>query len=448
MRDLLIILIVLAVALYALRKPWVGAVAGVLISLASPHMEFGYSAADWPVAQLVAITTLIGMLATTDRQNPVQGAPVLWFFAFWVWICITLPFSFYFDASFGLWVRSMKIFLLVVVALVLVNDKHKVDVLIWCIVVALGYYGVKGGIFTLATGGNFRVWGPGGFVEGNNELALALISLLPLVYYLFQQSTRRWVRWGLIGTMAILPVTVLGSHSRGALLALGVMALVMWVKSDRKIVWGAGIAAMTPAILSLMPEHWWSRMETIQSYEQDGSALGRINAWWNAFNIARSNFFGGGFSIYYPEVFQRYSPEPDRVHAAHSIYFQVLGEHGFVGLFLFLAIGVSTLWSCFRMERLAKRHPQVKWAGQLGAMLTVSIVGFGVGGAFLSLAYFDFLYYQMAIGAVGLALAQRQLAAHQQIAAAPPTAEPAGAHAAPGHAGPPLAHGVAPGVSR
>lgn len=411
MRDLLILSIVLAVAGYSLRKPWIGAVAGVLVSLMSPHMEFGYNAAGWPVAQIIAIGTLLGALITKDRQNPVVGTPVVWFLAFWVWTCVTLPFSFYFDLAIPLWLRSMKIFLLVLVALILVSDKRRLDVLIWCIVVALGFYGVKGGVFTLVTGGNFRVWGPGGFVEGNNELALALISMLPLMYYLLLQSKSRWVRRGLLVSMLILPVTILGSHSRGAFVALAVMTLVMWIKSDRKVVWGFGIVAMAPLVLSVMPEHWWTRMETIQTYEDDGSAMGRINAWWNAWNVARSNFFGAGFYMYTPEVFERYSPNPEAVHAAHSIYFQVLGEHGFAGLILFMGIGASTLWSCWRMERIAKANPQVKWVGQLGAMLTVSILGFAAGGAFLSLAYFDFLYYQMAIVALGLAFARRQIAA-------------------------------------
>ena len=42
---------------------------------------------------------------------------------------------------------------------------------------------------------------------------------------------------------------------------------------------------------------------------------------------------GGGFETYSKSVFQKYNPSYDRTHAAHSIYFQVLGEHGyFVGM--------------------------------------------------------------------------------------------------------------------
>lgn len=75
-------------------------------------------------------------------------------------------------------------------------------------------------------------------------------------------------------------------------------------------------------------------------YAQDSSALGRLNAWWMAFNLAKANFFGGGFAIYNAQTFALYAPDPTDIHAAHSIYFMVLGEHGFVGLALFLLLWI------------------------------------------------------------------------------------------------------------
>lgn len=396
MRDIVILFVIACGALYALKRPWVGAILSVWISLMSPHVEFGYRAASMPIALAVALTTLVGWLMSTDRTNPFEGTPTRWFMAFWVWICVTLPFSFYFDASLSLWERSMKINLLVLVALGLVNTRKKLEWLIGIIVLSLGYYGVKGGIFTILTGGNYRVWGPGGFVQGNNELALALVMLLPMVRYFHLHATGRYIRWAALGTLIILPFTILGSHSRGALVALVGMGAFLWLKSDRKIVGGALFVALGVAVLAFMPAHWWERMETIQTYEQDDSALGRINAWWNAWNLAKANFFGGGFMIYTYEVFGRYAPEPERVHAAHSIYFQVLGEHGFIGLLIFLGIGAATWLYCRKLIAAGRSDPALKWAADFGGLIQVSMVGFALGGAFLSLAYFDLPYYQMA----------------------------------------------------
>ncbi len=421
MRDTILLTIFVLGALYALRQPWIGAVMSVWISLGSPHVEFGFAAAHWPVAMIVAVGTLLGLAVTRDRQNPFVGAPVWVLMAFWLWLCITLPFSMYFEPSLKLWERSMKIFVLIVVTLALINDRRKLDTLIIVIVVSLGFYGVKGGLFTLASGGSFRVWGPpGGFVEGNNELALALVMLLPMVRYLHMQSTNKWARLAAIVTMALLPITVLGSHSRGALIALSAMAFFLWLKGDKKVMGGILLVTLGLAALSFMPEHWWARMETITTYQADASAMGRINAWWNAWNLAKDNLFGGGFSIYYAPVFARYAPVPDDIHAAHSIYFQVLGEHGFVGLFLFCMIAVATWFTCQRLIRQGRTAPEHKWAADLGVMIQVSMIGFAAGGAFLSLAYFDLPYYQLAIAVLALRIVERNIAQPARAAGAAP----------------------------
>ena len=179
----------------------------VWLSVMSPHKTFGWAAAEWPLASLVAVATLVGMLFSRDKRNPVLGPPAAALLCFWIWICITLPFSFYVEASLDNWERSMKIFLMVFVVLMVVDDKRKLHVLIIVLVLSLAYFGVKGGVFTIATGGNYRVWGPGGFVEGNNELALALVTTLPLVRYLQLQAKDKWLKHAGTATLLLMPVT-------------------------------------------------------------------------------------------------------------------------------------------------------------------------------------------------------------------------------------------------
>jgi len=410
MRDLLLLAICVAGALYALRRPWVGAVMSVWLSVMSPHKTFGWSAAEWPLASLVAIATLVGLLFTRDKRNPILGPPVAALLCFVIWICITLPFSFYFDRSLDLWERSMKIYLMVFVTLMLIDDKRKLQVLIVTLVVSIGYFGVKGGIFTIASGGNYRVWGPGGFIGGNNELALALVAVLPLVRYLQMQATNKNLKRAYTATLVLMPATILGSHSRGALLALAIMALFLWFKSERKAIGGIIIVAVGALALSLMSQQWWERMDTITEYKEDDSAQGRINAWWVAWNVAKDRITGGGFMMYHMDVMAKYAPDPTQSRAAHSIYFQVMGEHGFIGLALFMSIGALTWLTCRQLIRIGRAQPEHKWAADLGAMMQVSIIGYAVGGAFLSLAYFDLPYYQMAIAVIALRIVKQQQA--------------------------------------
>ena len=95
-----------------------------------------------------------------------------------------------------------------------------------------------------------------------------------------------------------------------------------------------------------------------------------------------------------------YSPVQGRgdfdsvVYVAHSIYFQALGEHGFPGLLLFLAIGVWTWFTAGRLGRESMKRPDYEpWVPLLMRMCQVSLAGFAVGGAFLSLMVFDLSFY-------------------------------------------------------
>ena len=162
------------------------------------------------------------------------------------------------------------------------------------------------------------------------------------------------------------------------------------------------MVVMAFLLLGFLPESWFQRMNTIGEFHEDASAMGRINAWWMAWNLARANFFGGGFEIYTPAVFSQYAPVPDDLHAAHSIYFQILGEHGFVGLVLFVVLWLTVWWLAGQLRLRGDARPETLLVSHLGAMIQVSLVAYGVGGAFLSLAYFDLPYYLLVLVVVSL----------------------------------------------
>jgi probable O-glycosylation ligase (exosortase A-associated) len=221
---------------------------------------------------------------------------------------------------------------------------------------------------------------------------------LPLMRYLQLQATNRWVRYGLSAAILLSVLSIFASYSRGAVLAVAAMGFFLLLKSRKKgpIILIALVAV--PLMLSFMPEEWFERLHTIKTYEQDASALGRINAWWFAFNVAVARpLVGGGYQVFDPELFKRYAPEPENFHDAHSIYFQVLGEHGFVGLILFLLLGWLALRSAAWVIRNTKDVAELTWARDLASMVQVSMIGYAVGGAFLGLAYFDLYYHLVAI---------------------------------------------------
>jgi putative inorganic carbon (HCO3(-)) transporter len=397
-RDTAIISIIVFFSLAALRKPWIGVMLWTWVGIMNPH-RYGWMSATLPLAALVAGCTLLGAMISKDRRtNPFDTAPAVVLLLFVLWICLTYPFAINREASFEMWSRVMKIDFMIFVTLLLLNSQRHIMIFLWVVVASLGFYGVKGGLFTLFTGGNYRVWGPpGGFIEDNNSLALALIMTIPLMHFLRSQLVKTWQKHAMTLVMLLTALAALGSHSRGALLGLGAMVFVLWTRSTKKLSTGAMIALAAVAMLAFMPEAWEERMASISAFQEDASALGRINAWWMAWHLAADRFAGGGFSIYDAATFAMYAPNPEDVHAAHSIYFQVLGEHGFIGLFLFMLMW----WLVWRMAGQLRRNgqlrPKTRWVSDLAAMCQVSLAGYAVGGAFLSLSYFDLPYDILAL---------------------------------------------------
>jgi probable O-glycosylation ligase (exosortase A-associated) len=378
------------------------------LSLMSPHVH-AWNLNTMPVAAAMAGSTLLGLVFTKDRRDfsitPETGVLI----AFMFWMSITLPSSLNFDDSFLMWKRVMKIDLMVLVSLVLLYSKKHLLTFIWVVVCSIGFYGVKGGLFTLLTGGAYLVWGPvGTFIEGNNELALALIIITPLFRFLQLQTTSKLGKRVITVAMILCVAASLGSHSRGALLAMAAMGTALWWYGGGRLSILLGILFVAIAALMFLPEHWFARMSTISDYQSDESAMGRINAWLMAWNLATDRFFGGGFEIYDLNTFALYAPDPVDVHAAHSIYFQVLGEHGFVGLFLFLTLWFLVWWKAGSLRKEAQKEPHTQWLSDLGAMCQVSLVGYAVGGAFLSLAYFDLPYNILIMTVLGRRWIQRR----------------------------------------
>jgi probable O-glycosylation ligase (exosortase A-associated) len=397
-RDLLLIVILLGTLPFAFKHTYVAVLLWTWVSIMNPHkLAYGF-ANDAPFALVAAVTALVSLIATKDKLKLPKETPVTVLILFVIWMAITTAASFYPDESFMQLKKVIKIQLMTLVALAALQERRHIELFIWVNVLSIGFYGLKGGIFTIMTGGSYRVWGPpGGFIEGNNEIAVALIMSIPFMNYLRLIVTHKWVKIGLTAMMVLTAIAALGTQSRGALLALVAMMAVLWVRSDKKMVMGVTLVMVGMLLLALMPSSWEERMHTIKEYEEDGSAMGRINAWWLAFNIANRRITGAGFEAYTPETFAAFAPNPADIHVAHSIYFSVLGEHGYIGLILFLLVWVHTLRVAGKIRTKTRNRKDLEWLFHLAGMSQVALVGYAVGGAFLSLAYFDLPYNIMVI---------------------------------------------------
>jgi len=417
--DVLLSAFVFGLLLFVFRYPAIGPYLWAWLSLMNPHkLTYGF-ANQFGFALIVAIVTIFTVFLTRKRQAyPFTPVTIVWLL-FVAWMSFTSLFALN-DPVLVLerWIFVMKIQLMMVVTLLLIDSRAKLQLLIWIVTFSIAFYGIKGGIFTVLSGGAYRVWGPqDSMVQENNSLAVALVMLIPLMYYLFQTSSRGVVR--LILAICILTafVSVLGSQSRGALVAVLAMTLFLALKSRHRIRMGVGLALLLALGFVLMPDSWIERMSTIANYEADSSAMSRLYTWKTLWNLALDRpLVGGGFRSDALVVFERYGPiGPDfealrgSIWVAHSIYLQTLGEHGFVGLGLFILLGFLTWRRAGQLARLTVGDPEFgDWVPRLMPMVQVSLIGFAAGGAYLSLAYFGLPYYVVGFVVLVDALVRRR----------------------------------------
>lgn len=409
LRDIVITLIVFGSLPFILSRPYIGVLVWSWLGYMNPHRQSWGFAMDFPFAQIVAITLLVAVLLKKEDKKP----PIDTFFYLWLtfigWMVITSFFAYFPEDALIYLVRVLKIQLIIFVTLMIMKNKERINMMIWVIYLSIGFFGIKGGIFTIATAGSHRVWGPvGTFIADNNHLATALLMVLPLGYYLYRQTADKRIRYALLASMFLIAVSVVGSQSRGAFLAILAVGAMFWWKSKQKFTIGTVVLLLLPVMFMSMPQSWHDRMATIQNYEEDASAMGRINAWTYAVNAASDRITGVGFESWMPETFAIWAPDPNAVHAAHSIYFGVLADHGWPGLAIFLAI----LWVCWRMNtriiKVTQGVPAYEWMNDLSKMLQISIVAYMTGGAFLSMAYFDLPWHLFAIVSIMNHIAREQ----------------------------------------
>lgn len=417
MRDLAVFLAVFGSLPFIFYRPWWGILVLAWLGYMNPHRLAYGAAVNFPFVSVVFITFLTAFLVNKDKtaKLPVTRETVL-LFIFVVWMFITTLNAFYPTLAWAQWDKVWKIQLIVLFSLLVINNRERIDYLIWTIVLSLGFYGVKGGIFTIITAGAYRVQGPSGtFIGGNNEIGLAMLVAIPLMRYIQLSHEKKLIKISMNVMMFLTMISIVGTHSRGALVGAVLMGLFMIWKSRKRFVLLIMAASFIGLVMHFAPSQWFERMETIETYDEDKSAMGRINAWWMAYNLAKDNPVGGGYDTFQPPMFHVYAPLPWNVHDAHSIYFEVLGEQGFIGLTLFLILWWFTWASATQVLKKTKKVPEKQWMYDLASMLQVSIIAYATGGAFLGLAYFDLPYHLIVMVVVLKTLALKKDEASSKI---------------------------------
>jgi probable O-glycosylation ligase (exosortase A-associated) len=404
MRDLFLIVIVIACSVVALRKPVFGLLAFVSLGILNPHSLAWGIGRTFRHSLFVGASTIVGYLFWTEpKRLPIKRESVL--LVALLFICgFSTLFAIYPDRAFDKLISVSKILLIVLLSTSIINTERRLHLLLRVIAFSLGFYAVKGGIFSVATAGNYMVFGPdGSFFSGNNGIGMALVMNVPLLFYLSKMESKRWIRLVTKAMLYLSYPAVIFTYSRGAWLGLLLVTALLAVKSRHKILLGVGAGIWGVILFSffiqVVPEKLTDRYESLVNYKQDESAQSRFWNWEFCQRVGRANpWTGGGFDFQSPETYARYYPEflerwPGKVWSCHSMWFTMLGEHGFPGLFVWVALVASCFRSVRAISLFAGTRPEMSWTVNYADMVRTAIFAFMVLGTFVDIAYFDIFYY-------------------------------------------------------
>ncbi len=269
---------------------------------------------------------------------------------------------------------------------------------VWAWLLVMSYVAFYG----LTHGGR----GPGGFLGDENDLALACATAFPFAFYGFEwmRGRRRWASLVLGGLLVLAIVT---SFSRSGFVGLAAAALYCVVTARyrlRSIAIGV-FAAL--AFLAVSPQSYIDELRTITEVNQ-GTAKGRRFLWATAVNMWKDHPIlgvgGGNFNFlagdYQPTTFEgrEYHERNWSGITVHSLYYQVLSEHGLVGVGLLGAFGFLYFRTLRRLRRRVRqdRHtdPELQQYVELYAgALEGAMVGYLGAGAFLSVLTYPYPWY-------------------------------------------------------
>jgi putative inorganic carbon (hco3(-)) transporter len=408
-RSIIFLLFFVAVLPTIAFNPFCGILLWSWFSFMSPQRLTYDGTTDMPFAIVVAIATLIAWSFSREPKRLPADVTLWLIVALMFWFSLTTVFALVPDLPLGKWLATCKSLLFVLITAVMLTNRVRFHALIWIMVISISFYGLKSGIGALLSGGNATAYGPASTViADNNHFAVALIVVIPLINSIRLNSQMKAVRIGAGVIMGLCLISAFASYSRGALLGLCGMGVFLWLKSRARVMPAIAIALALSIGLNFMPERWTERMNSIGTYEEDGSAQGRIAMWQASMAIASQRVLGAGFlGPYNQGVVDNYYPGI-KARAVHSIYFEVIGEHGYIGFLLWVLIPILAWRNGTWIIRHARQRSDLKWMEDLARMLQVSLVGYLVGGAFLSLSYWDFYFTLVAILA-----AMRKLAASE-----------------------------------
>jgi putative inorganic carbon (HCO3(-)) transporter len=406
MRDIAVLIFLAFLIVASIKKPWHGVLALAIFSYMNPHAYAWGFVRSLPVYYTLFIIVCIAYFKSSEKQSAFFDWRVTAFIILWLYFGLTTYFSLVPDAAWPKFIEVTKIYLPFFFTLTLINTREKLYYLIITIACSFGIIAFKGGIFALGSGFAHRVYGPPATqYAGNNEFALATIIIIPLLVFFYSETSHKKIKTALLFAIPICIASAISSWSRGALLALvATTGYLLW-HSKRKLLLLPSMFGFVYLLLPYLPEKWFSRMETLETYEEDASAAGRLETWQDGWNYTVDHpFLGAGFEGWIVVSARDW----------HSAYVEIFSEHGFIAFAIWFSMLIGSLISLTQIQKKTKSFPELKWVNNYAKSIKASLLAYMVGSAFLGVSYWDLLYHLIFIAALIKKFALEELSALTQ----------------------------------
>jgi probable O-glycosylation ligase (exosortase A-associated) len=389
---------------------------------------------EFPVSEVMAIGAILAYLLLDRKSPPGLNLVTVLVVAMAAWVTFTTfndpvrPVD-----AFGKWDWAIKTIVFSAFMPAMFRSRVQIEAFLQIYIFSLAGQFLPFAGKTILTGGKYGasfglVEGNGGLAEGSH-LATVCLMVIPILFHLrrYMLILPRWriIKLGYVGLAFACLAACVGTFERTAIVGLVVVVLGFLLRSRRRILYGAilaGVVVAGSSYVATSKNEWVERMKTIATYSKDNSAFGRILVWRWTLDFVKTHPYGGGFNAYLVDEIKLPGtpehPEPivDKGRAFHSVYFEMLGEHGWVGLGLFLSLFAVSFLTLRRAAIRAKRLVGMEWCHDLARMLQISLLVPLACGAFIGIAFQAEIYYMFALAVM---LRQQVRVAERMARAAP-----------------------------
>ncbi|WP_086607754.1 DUF5935 domain-containing protein [Erythrobacter donghaensis] len=412
MLDLVFLAFIGYVLVLGLKRPFLWVLLYVYIDILAPQ-RIGYTIITTLPLSLIAFAAAFGGWLALDRKTGArftlrQGLMLALLIYCW-WSTGHADFP---EDALTKWDWVWKALLFAIFLPLTLTTRARIEGLALVLLLSVATIVIGTGMKTVLGGGGYQnlkffVNDNSGIYE-SSTLATVAIGLVPLLWWFVKHGTIYRPHWMVTGFAVALTfacfLVPIGTEARTGLLCIAALGVLMLRYTQRRILFIAGAGVLGLVALPFLPQSYYDRMATIAQPDGDESASTRVAVWEWTLDYVAEKPMGGGFDAYRGNRFEysmpvrtvdgnttsiEYKEVVDQGRAYHSSIFEMLGEQGWPGLMMWLALHLLGLWQMERLQRRWRRAEEEaeRWIAPLAAALQMGAVIYLVGATFQGIAY-------------------------------------------------------------